>query len=478
MAIDLQIENISKSFGDLVLFSDISFTIEERQRIGLIACNGKGKSTLLKVIAGEEPHEGGKITMRNDIRVGYLEQEPDFDGELTVIEACLRRNSEKADIIARYEAAIEGGDHSQLQHLMEEMDRLQAWDYENRAKQVLTKLKIKNFNQPIKELSGGQKKRVALAAVLIEQPDLMILDEPTNHLDLEMVEWLEEYLSRMSGSLLMVTHDRYLLDRVCTDIIEFDAIRVLRRLKENLKIDEFLDYELQSKYNSNVYEAISIFEHIHDKLKKLPPYNKIIRPDYMKLDDLINKYDEFFEDGLKDYDEEITWETSTKYGTGEITDSGYGRLRLHTFLPDDAEEIKKYDKDMVELLVKFNSAIEFFFESYISLLESYKNIFEIFMPFIDEFLHHKETYLTPTELAKAFDEYNKKHGINFTKIQCHMDSFRYKSLIDSSGNSILCEEINFEDLQSFLYFDFFNGIRNNYIPNKCKNCGKYFLIQG
>lgn len=228
MAIDLQIENISKSFGDLVLFSDISFTIEERQRIGLIACNGKGKSTLLKVIAGEEPHEGGKITMRNDMRIGYLEQEPDFEENLTVIEACLQRNSEKADVIARYEAAIESGDHSQLQHLMEEMDRLQAWDYENSAKQILDKLKIKNFNQPIRELSGGQKKRVALAAVLIEQPDLMILDEPTNHLDLEMVEWLEEYLSRMCASLLMVTHDRYFLDNVCNEIIEIDDRRVYR----------------------------------------------------------------------------------------------------------------------------------------------------------------------------------------------------------------------------------------------------------
>ena len=286
--------------------------------------------------------------------------------------------------------------------------------------------------------------------------------------------YINEKYKYTAGEILTA----YLNTDFYDDIIEFDAIRVLRRLKENLKIDEFLDYELQSKYNSNVYEAISIFEHIHDKLKKLPPYNKIIRPDYIKLDDLINKYDEFFEDGLKDYDEEITWETSTKYGTGEITDIGHGRLRLHTFFPDDAEEIKKYDKDMVELLVKFNSAIEFFFESYISLLESYKNIFEIFMPFIDEFLHHKETYLTPTELAKAFDEYNKEHGINFTKIECHMNSFRYKSLIDSSGNSILCEEIKFDDLQSFLYFDFFNGIRNNYIPNKCKNCGKYFLIQG
>ena len=228
MAIDLQVENISKSFGDLVLFSDISFTVEERRRIGLIARNGKGKSTLLKVLAGEEPHEGGKITLRNDIRVGYLEQEPDFDSDLTVIEACLQRNSEKAGVIARYEAALECGDHSNLQHLMEEMDRLEAWDYENRAKQVLSMLKITRFNQPIKELSGGQKKRVALAAVLIDEPELMILDEPTNHLDMEMVEWLEEYLSRMTGSLLMVTHDRYFLDNVCNEIIEIDDQSVYR----------------------------------------------------------------------------------------------------------------------------------------------------------------------------------------------------------------------------------------------------------
>ena len=228
MAIDLQIENISKSFGDLVLFCDISFTVEERQRIGLIARNGKGKSTLLKILAGEEPMDSGKITLRGGIRMGYLEQEPDFDGSLTVIEACMQRNSEKAGIIARYEKATTSGSSDELQHLMEEMDRLQAWDYETRAKQILTKLKIKDLNQPVKELSGGQKKRVALAAVLIEQPDLMILDEPTNHLDIEMVEWLEDYLTRMSSSLLMVTHDRYFLDNVCNEIIEIDDQRTYR----------------------------------------------------------------------------------------------------------------------------------------------------------------------------------------------------------------------------------------------------------
>ena len=226
MAIDLQIENISKSFGELELFSDISFAVEERQRIGLIARNGKGKSALLKIIAGEEPHDSGKITLRNGVRVGYLEQEPEFVSDVTVIEACLQRSG-KADVIARYEKALVSGS-DELQHLMEEMDRLDAWDYENRVKQVLSMLKINDFSQPVKELSGGQKKRVALAAVLIEQPDLMILDEPTNHLDIEMVEWLEDYLSRMTCSLLMVTHDRYFLDNVCNEIIEIDDAQVYR----------------------------------------------------------------------------------------------------------------------------------------------------------------------------------------------------------------------------------------------------------
>ena len=227
MAIDLQIENISKRFGDLMLFSNVSFAVEERQRIGLIARNGKGKSTLLKMIAGEEPLDEGKVTMREGLRVGYLEQEPDFCGNVPVIEACMNRGGEKAAIISRYEKALEAGSDD-LQHLMEEMDRLDAWDYENRVKQVLSQLKIRDFNQPVNELSGGQKKRVALAAVLIEQPDIMILDEPTNHLDIEMVEWLEDYLSRMTCSLLMVTHDRYFLDNVCNEIIEIDDNRIYR----------------------------------------------------------------------------------------------------------------------------------------------------------------------------------------------------------------------------------------------------------
>ena len=228
MAIDLQIEGLSKSFGALVLFENISFSVEERQRIGLIARNGKGKSTLLKIIAGGENYDSGSIVFRKDLRVGYLEQEPHFESGLRVIDACLRRNGEVADAISRYEHVAAGGDEHELHAAIEEMERLSAWDYETKVKQVLSQLKINDFNQKVETLSGGQMKRVALASVLLEEPDLMILDEPTNHLDIEMVEWLEEYLARLNCSLLMVTHDRYFLDRVCNEIIEIDDNRIYR----------------------------------------------------------------------------------------------------------------------------------------------------------------------------------------------------------------------------------------------------------
>ena len=228
MAIDLQIEGLSKSFGALVLFENISFSVEERQRIGLIARNGKGKSTLLKIIAGGENYDSGSIVFRKDLKLGYLEQEPHFESGLRVIDACLRRNGEVADAISRYERVAAGGDEHELHAAIEEMERLSAWDYETKVKQVLSQLKINDFNQKVETLSGGQMKRVALASVLLEEPDLMILDEPTNHLDIEMVEWLEEYLARLNCSLLMVTHDRYFLDRVCNEIIEIDDNRIYR----------------------------------------------------------------------------------------------------------------------------------------------------------------------------------------------------------------------------------------------------------
>ncbi|GHT76264.1 ABC transporter ATP-binding protein [Bacteroidia bacterium] len=183
----LQVDGLTKSFGDLLLFSTISFGIAEGQRVGLIAQNGTGKTTLLNILTGREDYDAGEIVFRRDLRVSYLDQNPEFPAGLTVLQACA--TSEKDEL---------------------------------RAKQILSRLKIMNLNQKVEELSGGQLKRAALAKVLINEPDLLILDEPTNHLDLEMTEWLEDYLARGNRSLLMVTHDRYFLDRVCSEILEID----------------------------------------------------------------------------------------------------------------------------------------------------------------------------------------------------------------------------------------------------------------
>ena len=220
----LQIENLTKSFGAKVLFENISFGVAENQRIAIVAKNGTGKTTLLNIIAGDEDYDSGRITFRSGLRVGYLSQTPDFPKELSVLDACMRSDNEMARTVAEYEKAMLNPETENLEEVLAKMDMLKAWDYESRVKQILGKLKIHDFDQKIGELSGGQLKRVALANVLIGEPDLLILDEPTNHLDLEMVEWLEEFLKRAAGALLMVTHDRYFLDRVCTDIIEIDSL--------------------------------------------------------------------------------------------------------------------------------------------------------------------------------------------------------------------------------------------------------------
>lgn len=218
----LQVEELTKSFGDLVLFDRISFGIAQGQRVGLIAKNGTGKTTLLNILAGREGYDAGRITYRRDLRVGYLEQSPRYPEHLTVLEACFYHGNSVVDLIREYEQCMETEGNPGLQDLLERMEHAKAWDYERRAKQILSQLKIRDFDQPVGQLSGGQLKRVALANVLITAPDLLILDEPTNHLDLDMTEWLEGYLGRGNLSLLMVTHDRYFLDRVCSEILELD----------------------------------------------------------------------------------------------------------------------------------------------------------------------------------------------------------------------------------------------------------------
>ena len=218
----LQVEGLVKSFGDRVLFENLSLGVGEGQRIGLMAKNGPGKTTLLNIIAGREDYEAGRITFRRDLKVAYLEQNPAFPEGTTVLDACFLADSPALRAVAAYEQAVATADEDVLHRAMAEMDAQDAWNYESRVKQILTQLKIKDFDQPTGQLSGGQVKRVALANALIAEPDLLILDEPTNHLDLEMTEWLEEYLAHTRLSLLMVTHDRYFLDRVCSDIVEID----------------------------------------------------------------------------------------------------------------------------------------------------------------------------------------------------------------------------------------------------------------
>ncbi|MDR2562898.1 MAG: ABC-F family ATP-binding cassette domain-containing protein [Prevotellaceae bacterium] len=224
----LQAEKLSKSYGESVMFNEVSFTIDEGQRIGLIGCNGCGKTSLLNMIAGYEGCDAGSITLRKDLKIGYLEQDPRFPNDLTVLQACFFATNETLQTIALYEKTLASDDKKNMQNVLENMDRLKAWDYEQRAKQILTRLKITDFDKKIAELSGGQIKRVALANALILEPELLILDEPTNHLDIETTEWLEDYLKRERMSLLMVTHDRYFLDRLCSVILEIDRGRMFR----------------------------------------------------------------------------------------------------------------------------------------------------------------------------------------------------------------------------------------------------------
>ena len=216
----LQVDNLSKRFGEQLLFEHISFGVGKGQKVALIAKNGMGKSTLLRIIAGKDSAETGTVIFRNDISIGILEQDPLLEPENTVFEEVFNSEAPILTLIKNYENAVEHNDTAALEHLIPEMDAHSAWDYETTIKQILSELKVGFYDRKISQLSGGQKKRVGLAKVLISNPEFLILDEPTNHLDIEMTEWLEEYLGKSNSTLLMVTHDRYFLDRVCNQIIE------------------------------------------------------------------------------------------------------------------------------------------------------------------------------------------------------------------------------------------------------------------
>jgi ATP-binding cassette subfamily F protein uup len=224
----LQAENLSKRWGELMLFENISFTVFEGAKVALIAKNGTGKSSLLDLLAGKESPDEGIITLSNDVKMGYFEQIPDLNPNNTVIEEVFESDNEKIKTVKAFELAVAHNKQDEITAISAKMDELNAWAVEVEIKQILTELKINFLEQKVSELSGGQQKRLALAKVLINQPDLLILDEPTNHLDLEMIEWLEAYLEKTKSTLLMVTHDRYFLDRVCNEIIEMEDNQIYR----------------------------------------------------------------------------------------------------------------------------------------------------------------------------------------------------------------------------------------------------------
>ena len=219
----LNVENISKSYGELSLFENLSFSIHKDQKIAFVAKNGTGKTTILNILSGKDTPDSGQIIYRKDIRTTFLSQEPVLDQTLTVEETILKSDNPILNVIKTYHQALENPEDSKLyQTAFDDMERYQAWDYETQYTQILFKLKLVDLDQKVSELSGGQQKRLALANTLLSKPDLLILDEPTNHLDLEMIEWLEAFFAKENITLFMVTHDRYFLERVCSEIIELD----------------------------------------------------------------------------------------------------------------------------------------------------------------------------------------------------------------------------------------------------------------
>ncbi len=265
----LDIQHLTKRFGALELFTDISFSVAEGHKVGLIAHNGAGKSTLLSILAGHEDYEEGNIVMRRDAHIAILEQQPVFDPETTVIDACFNRAGELSALISKYEQCLATPGNPGLNELIEEMERHQAWDFELRAKQILSKLQIPDYTQRVSELSGGQLKRVALANVLLADADLLVLDEPTNHLDLDMIEWLESYLQRTTKVLLMVTHDRYFLDNVCENILELDDMGLYTYTGN---YEYYLEKREQriSATNANIVRANNLYRKELDWMRRMP----------------------------------------------------------------------------------------------------------------------------------------------------------------------------------------------------------------
>jgi ATP-binding cassette subfamily F protein uup len=246
----LQAENISRRIGDKLLFENINININKDDKIAIVAVNGAGKSSLLDIIAGRESPETGSLSLRRGLKIAYLRQSPDLDDSNRIIDELFSAGGSMAELVRAYEESLLNGPSEQLNELIQKMDDHKAWDYDVAVKQILFRLNLTDLNALIGTLSGGQKKRVALAKVLVEDSDLVILDEPTNHLDLEMIEWLEDYLQKSNKTFLMVTHDRYFLDRICTAILELSSDSMYR-------YDGNYEYFLEKKQERETNEKVN-----------------------------------------------------------------------------------------------------------------------------------------------------------------------------------------------------------------------------
>lgn len=266
----LSVENISKSFGERTLFDNLSFGINKDQKIAFVAKNGTGKTSILKIITGEDTPDTGQVVIRKDIKMAFLSQEPNLDPELTIEESIFTSDNDILKVIEQYEKALENPeDEEAYQKAFERMDANNAWDFETQYKQILFKLKMEDLKLKVKNLSGGQKKRLALAIILINKPDLLILDEPTNHLDLEMIEWLENYFAKENMTLFMVTHDRFFLERVCNEIIELEHGK-LYQYKGNYSYYLAKKEERIAAENASIDKAKNLFVKELDWMRRQP----------------------------------------------------------------------------------------------------------------------------------------------------------------------------------------------------------------